>query len=349
MFLGVAYIAVDREITMNLNGDLDRMFAVDVLAGATGDISFSSVQRPAPGPTDVLVKVRAAGVNRADVSQRVGRYPAPQGATSILGLEIAGEIVRTGDAVTRWQIGDEVCALVAGGGYAEYCIVPQGQCLPRPAHLSMAEAASLPEACATVWSMIWDEGGLSTGETLLVHGGASGIGVMATQVASQLGHRVFVTAGDDERCQACRELGAETAINYNTSDFTDAVLHATGGRGVDVIIDMVGGSYVQRGVEALSLGGRIVIISFIGGNIAEVDLRKMLLRRARLVATSIRYRSEEFKAGLIKRVESNIWPLISQKRIRPVVHQVFPIGEVDAAHKLMQSGKQIGKVVLSFD
>ena len=327
----------------------DKMRAVDVSVDALGEMIFSSVRRPTPGSHDVLVRVKAAGVNRADVSQRFGRYPSPKGETSILGLEVAGEIVKIGDGVLRWRIGDEVCALVAGGGYAEYCVVPQGQCLPKPDHLSMAEAASLPEACATAWSMIWDEGALSDGESLLVHGGASGIGAIALQVASQLGHRVFATAGNDERCRACRTLGAEVAINYRTTDFTAAVLDATGGRGVDVILEMVGGTYVQRDIEAISPGGRIVVISFLGGNTAEIDLKKMLLKRGRLVATSLRYQSREFKADLIRNVELKIWPLVYQKKVRPVVHQIFPIDGADAAHKLMQSGKQIGKVVLSLD
>jgi len=301
---------------------------------------------PEPGHHEVLVKVSAAGLNRADISQLIGRYPAPPGASTILGLEVAGTIVRVGSRVTRWREGEEICALLSGGGYAEYCTVPEGQCLPKPAHLTMAEAASLPEACATVQNSIWRVGNLQAGETVLFHGGASGIGTTAIQVATARGHMVYTTAGTDAKCSLATGLGAKLAVNYRTDDFAARVLAATESRGVDLIVDMVGGSYLKRDMTCGAMNSRVVVISFLEDNEAKIDLRTMMTRGMSLLVASIRNKAIEYKYGLMEEVRQHIWPLIESSKVRPVVDHVLPFAAVATAHELMKKGDHSGKLIL---
>lgn len=302
---------------------------------------------PAAGAGEVLVEVRAAGVNRPDVLQRRGRYPVPPGASDLPGLEVAGRVVAVGEGVTAWKAGDEVCALLAGGGYAGYCSVPAEQCLPVPRGLSMVEAASLPETFFTVWSMVWGRGRLAAGETLLVHGGSSGIGVTAIQMARALGHAVFVTAGTEEKCRACEALGANRAINYRTQDYAKEVKALTGGRGVDVILDMVAGDYVKRDIEAVADDGRIVILALLGGAKGEVPFDPILRRRITLTGGTLRPRPVAFKGQVARELKERIWPLLESGKIKPVIHATFPLEEAAKAHALMESGVHIGKIVLT--
>jgi len=301
---------------------------------------------PQPKPGEVLVKVEAAGINRPDVLQRMGHYPPPPGASDIPGLEIAGTVAALGDGVSSWKVGDAVCALVSGGGYAEYCTAPAPQCLSIPKGLIALQAAALPETFFTVWSNVFDRARLAPGETLLVQGGSSGIGVSAIQMATALGHRVFVTAGTAEKCRACELLGAERAINYNTEDFGAVVKEVTAGHGVDVILDMVGGDYVDRELKCLADDGRIAIIAMLGGAKATIGLNEILRRRLLITGSALRPRSIEFKAAIADALRERIWPLIESGKIRPMIFQVFPLGEAAAAHTLMESGKHIGKIVL---
>ena len=302
---------------------------------------------PAPQAGAVLIKVAAAGVNRPDVLQRMGRYPVPAGASPLPGLEVAGTIAALGPGVNEWKIGDPVCALTPGGGYAEYCIAPAANCLPLPRGLSAIEAASLPETFFTVWSNVFDRAGLKPGETLLVQGGSSGIGVAAIQIARALGHRVFATAGSAEKCAACEKLGAERAINYQTEDFVEIVKAATGGKGVDVILDMVGGDYVPRELKALAPDGRIVFIAFLGGIKAEINVSDVMLKRLTLTGSTLRPRPVEFKAGIARALKSQVWPLLEAGKIKPVVHATFPLAAAGKAHALMESSVHIGKIVLT--
>ncbi len=299
-----------------------------------------------PEPGEVLIRVQAAGINRPDVLQRQGGYPPPKGVTDIPGMEVAGSIVASGLKVSEWRVGDEVCALVSGGGYAEYCSAPAGQCLPVPIGLSMVEAAALPEAFFTVWANVVDRAELKPREILLVHGGASGIGTTAIQIARVLGARVFVTAGTDEKCQACRDLGAEVAINYRTEDFQAVVKERSEGRGVDVILDMVGGDYIQRNIDSLAPNGRIVFIAFLKGIKAEVNFLPVMLKRLTITGATLRVRSIEEKAGIAKSLRRSIWPQIEAGRIKPVIHATFPLAQASEAHRLMESGVHIGKIVL---
>jgi NADPH2:quinone reductase len=299
-----------------------------------------------PEPGEVLIRVQAAGINRPDVLQRQGGYPPPKGVTDIPGMEVAGSIVASGLKVSEWRVGDEVCALVSGGGYAEYCSAPAGQCLPVPIGLSMVEAAALPEAFFTVWANVVDRAELKPREILLVHGGASGIGTTAIQIARVLGARVFVTAGTDEKCQACRDLGAEVAINYRTEDFQAVVKERSEGRGVDVILDMVGGDYIQRNIDSLAPNGRIVFIAFLKGIKAEVNFLPVMLKRLTITGATLRVRSVEEKAGIAKSLRRSIWPQIEAGRIKPVIHATFPLAQASEAHRLMESGVHIGKIVL---
>ena len=301
---------------------------------------------PRPGPGEVLIRVAAAGVNRADVMQRQGKYPPPPGASDLPGLEVAGRIVAVGSGVGEWQVGDEVCALVTGGGYAEYCLAPGPQCLPLPRGLDMVQAAALPETFFTVWTSVFERGRLAAGETLLVHGGSSGVGTAAISLARAFGARVFVTAGSAEKCAACERLGAERAINYRTEDFVEVVRERTGGRGVDVILDMVGGDYVPRNIEALAMDGRLIVIALPGGARAEVDLLKVLHRRLTLTGGSLRVRTVEQKGAIARALEEHVWPLLESGRVAPVVHATFPLAEAAAAHRLMESSAHIGKIVL---
>lgn len=302
---------------------------------------------PQPGHGEILVKVKAAGVNRPDVMQRKGLYPPPPGAPDIPGLEIAGEVVAWGERVTRWTRGDRVMALVSGGGYATYCIAHETHALPVPAALSDVEAAALPETVFTVWSNVFERGGLKSGETLLVHGGTSGIGTTAIQLAKAFGARVVVTAGSDEKCEACRSLGADHAINYRTQDFVAETKQATGGRGADVILDMIAGDYVSRNYEAAAPDGRIVQIALQGGPKATVDISKLMLKRLTHTGSTLRARPVAAKAAIARAVEDNVLPLLAAGKVKPIVFRTFPLVEAAAAHALMESSAHIGKIVLT--
>lgn len=305
--------------------------------------------RPLPSfaPDEVLVKVAAAGVNRPDIAQRSGNYPPPPGASDIPGLELAGEVVACGAAVTRWEPGNQICALVSGGGYAQYCNVPEVQALPVPKGLSPAEAASLPETFFTVWTNVFERARLAPGETLLVQGGTSGIGVAAIQMASALGSRVIATAGSDEKCAACLALGAELAINYRTRDFVEAARQATGGKGVNVVLDMVGGSYVERELKLLAEDGRLVFIATLGGPKGEIDIFSVMRKRLTLTGSTLRPRPVAFKGAIAEQLRVRVWPLLESGRIRPVVFRSFPLAEAADAHRLLESSAHIGKIVLT--
>jgi NADPH2:quinone reductase len=301
---------------------------------------------PSPKPDEILVKVAAAGVNRPDVLQRMGLYAVPPDASDLPGLEIAGEVIACGSAVTMWKPGDRVCALVHGGGYAEYCVAPEVQALPVPKGLSFTEAASLPETFFTVWSNVFDRAGLKPGESLLVQGGSSGIGVSAIQMARAMGNRVFATAGSDEKCAACAKLGAEKAVNYRTQDFAPEIMAATGGKGVNVILDMVGGDYVPRELKCLADDGRLVFIAFLRGPKTELDINELMRRRLTLTGSTLRPRPVEFKGAIAKSLRERIWPLIEAGKIKPVIYRTFPFAEAREAHRLMESSQHIGKIVL---
>ncbi len=301
---------------------------------------------PVPGAGEVLVAVAAAGVNRPDVLQRQGGYPPPPGASDVLGLEIAGTVTAVGPGVTSLKLGDKVCALLAGGGYASHAVAPVAQCLPVPTPLSMVEAAGLPETCFTVWTNVFERGGLKPGETVLIHGGSSGIGTTAIQFARALGSRVFATAGSDDKCRACEALGAETAINYRTQDFVEVVKSATGGRGADVILDMVGGDYLQRNIAAAAIEGRIVNIAYLKGSKAEVDFNPVLRKRLTLTASTLRPRTVEQKGAIAAALRERIWPLLEAGRIKPQIYKTFPLADAAKAHRLMESSEHIGKIVL---
>jgi NADPH2:quinone reductase len=301
---------------------------------------------PQPGADEVLVKVAAAGVNRPDVMQRQGLYPPPKGASDIPGLEIAGEVVVLGAGVTRWKPGDKVMALVSGGGYAEYCLAHESHCLPVPASLSMIEAAAIPETFFTVWHNTFERGRLKAGETLLVHGGSSGIGTAAIQLAREFGARVIVTAGSPEKCEACRKLGADPAINYKTEDFVAVTKAATGGTGADVILDMVGGDYIERNYEAAAVEGRVVQIAFQGSPKATVDFRRIMLKRLTHTGSTLRARSVADKGAIARAVEERVLPLIAAGRIKPVIDSTFPLAQAAAAHARMETSAHIGKIVL---
>jgi NADPH2:quinone reductase len=305
--------------------------------------------RPVPQlkPGEVLIRVAAAGVNRPDTMQRAGNYPVPPGASDIPGLELAGTIVSLAEGVRDWRIGDAVTALVAGGGYAEYSSAPAPQCLPIPKGMSPVEAASLPETFFTVWSNVFDRGALKPGESFLVQGGSSGIGVAAIQMVKAFGNRVFATAGSAEKCAACVALGADRAVNYKTEDFAVAVKEATGGKGVDVILDMVAGEYVDRELKCLADDGRIVIIAFLGGAKATLFLSDILRRRLTVTGSALRPRPVEFKGAIAKNLREKVWPLIESGRIKAVVHKTFPLAEAASAHALMESSAHIGKIVLT--
>ncbi|MDB5140720.1 MAG: zinc-binding dehydrogenase [Mucilaginibacter sp.] len=308
-------------------------------------------ERPVPtySPDEVLVKVYAAGINRPDVFQRKGNYPPPPGASpDIPGLEIAGVVTETGTNVTRWKIGDKVCALVMGGGYAEYCAVPQGQCLPVPGNLSFIEAASLPETFFTVWSNVFDRGALKHNESLLVHGGSSGIGVAAIQMATAMGHIVYITAGSDEKCSFCEQLGAAKAINYKTENFADVIKQITNGKGVDVILDMIGGDYTAGNLQSLADEGRLVLINTMKGKDVQVDLSVIMRKRLTVTGSMLRSRETSFKADIAQNLEIIIWPLMISGKIKPIINAVFPADKAANAHRLMESSEHIGKIVLEF-
>ncbi len=306
-------------------------------------------ERPTPAlkAGEVLIKVHAAGINRPDVLQRSGHYPVPPGASDLPGLEVAGAIVDGDLTGSGFRIGDMVCALVQGGGYAEYCAAPLGQCLPVPGGMSALEAASLPETFFTVWSNVFDRARLSGSETLLVQGGTSGIGVAAIQIAAALGHRVFATAGSDEKCRACETLGAERGINYRNQDFVEVTKAATAGTGVDVILDMVGGDYVAREITCLADDGRLVMIALLGGSRATVDLGQILRRRLTLTGSTLRPRPVAFKAAIANQLRQRVWPLLEAGKIKPVIYRTFPLEQAAQAHALMESSAHVGKIMLS--
>jgi putative PIG3 family NAD(P)H quinone oxidoreductase len=298
---------------------------------------------PEPGPGQVLIKVHYAGVNRPDVLQRSGSYPPPPDASPYLGLEVSGEIVRLGTGVTRWKAGDRVCALTPGGGYAEYCVVDAGHCLPVPRGLSMIQASALPETYFTVWTNLFQRGRLQAGESVLVHGGSGGIGLTAIQLAKARGARVMTTVGNLEKMRTCRELGADVAINYRD---VEAVARETGGKGVDVVLDMVGGDYIPRNIRCLALEGRLVQIAFLHGSRVELNAMPIMLRRLTFTGSTLRARSVPQKAELAASVEANVWPILESGRCLPVIHRVFPLAEARAAHELMESSRHIGKIIL---
>lgn len=305
-------------------------------------------ERPTPvlKAGEVLIKVHAAGINRPDVLQRLGKYPVPPGASDLPGLEVAGEIVDGDLEGSDFKKGDLVCALVQGGGYAEYCAAPLEQCLPVPEGLSALEAATLPETYFTVWSNVFDRARLSEGESLLVQGGSSGIGVTAIQLAKALGHRVFATAGSADKCRAVEALGADRGINYRDEDFVAVVKELTNGKGVDVILDMVAGDYVAREIDCLADDGRLVVIALLGGARANVDMGQVLRRRLHITGSTLRPRPVEFKAAIAQQLREHAWPLFAQGKIKPVIHQVFPMEQAAEAHALMESSAHVGKIVL---
>ena len=326
----------------------NRMTVIAIRAPGGPDVLVPE-ERPVPTPAEreILVKVAAAGVNRPDVMQRLGLYPPPKGVTDIPGLEIAGTVVARGDAATRWSIGDRVTALVVGGGYAQFCLADERHALPVPGSLSLAEAAAIPEAFFTVWHNVFERGGLKDGETLLLHGGSSGIGTTAIQLAKAFGARVVTTAGSAGKCEACRRLGADVAINYKSEDFVALTKSATGGKGADLILDMVGGDYIERNYEAAAVEGRIVQIAFQGSPRATVDFRRLMLKRLHHTGSTLRARSNEDKAAIARAVEQNVWPLVASGRVKPVMDMTFPLAQASAAHARMEASAHIGKIVLN--
>lgn len=328
------------------------MKAIEITAFGGPDV-LRLAERPVPlaGVGEVLIRISASGVNRPDILQRSGNYPAPAGASDILGLEVAG-VIEQGDvrelAQAGFKLGDHVCALVAGGGYAQFCVAPIGQCLPVPKGVSDVEAACLPETFFTVWSNVFDRAHLQAGETLLVQGGSSGIGVAAIQIAKAMGSRVMVTAGSAEKCAACLALGADHAINYKTHDFQAEVKRLTAGQGVDVILDMVAGSYVAKEIECLSEDGRLVIIAVQGGIKSEINAGLVLRRRLTLTGSTLRARPIAFKAAIAQALLKNVWPLIERGLVKPVIHSRFAANEAAQAHALMQSNQHVGKIVLTW-
>jgi len=311
----------------------------EVLVLATGP-----VPRPATG--EVLIRVAAAGINRPDILQRTGNYPPPPGASPILGLEVSGTVAALGAEVAGWHEGDAVCALVAGGGYAEYCVAPAPQCLPVPKGVALVDAAGLPETFFTVWTNVFDRGRLAAGESFLVHGGSSGIGTTAIQLARAFGARVFATAGSPEKCTVCRDLGAERAIDYRQENFVAILKEATQGRGVDVILDMVGGPYVEKNLRSLAVEGRLVQIAFLQGSKVTLDLAHLMMRRQTITGSTLRPRPVAEKAAIARNLRDKVWPLIEAGKVRPVIDRTFPLAEAAAAHRLMESSAHIGKILL---
>lgn len=325
------------------------MTYVDLTApGPAENLRLAQAPLPVPQRGELLVRVAAAGVNRPDVLQRLGRYPMPPGANPVLGLEIAGEVVARGEAVDAFQVGDRVCALTNGGGYAEYCVVPAGQALSWPGGYDAVKAAALPETFFTVWANLFQLGRLKAGESVLIHGGTSGIGTTAVQLANAFGARPYVTAGSKEKCEACLALGAAAAFNYREHDFKEALKAVTGGRGVDVILDIVGAKYLASNLGSLAKDGRLVIIAFIGGTTVEkFDLAQLMAKRISITGSAMRPRTDAEKAGIARELEEQVWPLLDAGRCAPVVHRVFPLAQVAEAHRLMESGTHFGKIVLT--
>jgi putative PIG3 family NAD(P)H quinone oxidoreductase len=324
------------------------MLAVEIREPGPPEV-LTPVERPKPviGAGDVLINVAAAGVNRPDVMQRMGRYPPPPGAPDIPGLEVAGTIEAVGAGVTDWNTDDRVCALVAGGGYAEYCVAPAPQCLPIPRGLDFTQAAAIPETFFTVWTNVFERGRLRPGEAILIHGGSSGIGTTAIQLARAFGARPFATAGSAEKCAACESIGAERCFNYRETDFVAAVREATGDRGVDVILDMVAGDYVPRNLEALALDGRLVIIGLQGGATAQINANSILRRRLTITGSTLRPRAVAEKGAIARALRQHVWPLLESGAVRVIVHATFPLRNAAEAHRVMESSAHIGKLVLT--
>jgi len=325
--------------------------------GSADVLKLGERARPVPGAGEVLIRVRASGVNRPDVSQRQGFYPPPPGISDVPGLEVAGEVVEGdlahADNGGRFAVGDRVCALVAGGGYAEYCIAPLAQCLPVPAPLSFVQAAALPETCFTVWSNVFDRARLGRNEagqpeSLLVHGGTSGIGVTAIQLAHALGHTVYATAGSAEKCRAAERLGASHAINYREEDFVEVVRARTDGRGVDVVLDIIGGDYIARDIDCLAVDGRLALVAVLGGTEAKLDLLKVLMKRLSISASTMRARPVAFKGAIARQLQERVWPLFDSGAIRPEIFARFAPADAPEAHRLMESNKHIGKIVIDW-
>lgn len=326
----------------------DRMRVVEISTPGPPDVlQVAERPLPTPGRGEVLIKVAAAGVNRPDIVQRQGHYPPPPGASDLPGLEVAGEVVALGPDVAGATLGMQVCALLSGGGYAEYCVAPAAQCLPVPHGLGLVEAAALPETTLTVWNNVFERGRLQAGETLLVHGGSSGIGTTAIQLAVARGARVFATAGSPEKCAACLKLGAERAVDYRNEDFVTVLRDITHSKGVDVILDMVGGDYTPRNLELLALEGRLVQIAFLHGSKVQIDLSRVMQRRLTLMGSTLRPRSVAEKAAIAAAVRREVWPLIETGRLRPLIHATFPLDQAAEAHRLMESSQHIGKLVLT--
>jgi len=323
------------------------MLAIEISTPGEPDVLVPT-ERPMPvaGTNELLIDVAAAGVNRPDVMQRRGKYPPPPGASDIPGLEVAGTVAALGDGVRDFRVGDRVCALVSGGGYAEYCVAPAPQCLPVPAGLDVVAAAAIPETFFTVWTNVFERGRLNTGESILIHGGSSGIGTTAIQLAHAWGARVFATAGSPEKCRACETLGAERAINYRDEDFVAVVRDATSGRGVDVVLDMVGAEYFPRNLEVLAIEGRLVEIATQRGAKVELNLQTVMQRRLTITGSTLRARSIEEKGRVAAGVREHVWPLIESGKVRPHVFRTFPLREAAAAHRLMESSAHIGKIIL---
>ena len=334
----------DRESHMSLPSQMK--FAEHGVGGGPEVIHMSQGPVPTPAQGEVLVKVAYAGVNRPDCIQRSGRYPPPPGASPIMGLEISGEVVALGAGVNRWKLGDRLCALANGGGYAEYCCIPEGQALPIPQGYDMLQAAALPENFFTVWTNVFERGGLKKGEKFLVHGGSSGIGLTAIQLAHAFGAEVFCTVGSEDKAQACLAAGADHAINYKTQDFVDVVLEATAKQGVNLILDMVGGPYIQRNLRMLALEGRLVQIAFLQPSKVEVDWVSLMARRLTYTGSTLRPRSAADKAGIAQALQQQVWPLLAQGSVKPYIYKVFDLSEAAQAHTLMESSQHIGKIMM---
>ncbi|MCQ8105936.1 NAD(P)H-quinone oxidoreductase [Methylomonas sp. SURF-2] len=323
------------------------MKAIQIISNSAGNaLQAAEIPMPEPAPHQVLIQVKAAGVNRPDLLQRQGIYPPPPGASAVLGLEVAGVIVQTGSAVTAFKTGDAVCALLTGGGYAEYCLASAACCLPVPSGFSFTEAAGLPETFFTVWSNVFQRGRLSSGESLLVHGGGSGIGGTAIQLAKAFGHPVYVTAGSNEKCRRCLALGADAAINYRDQDFVEAVNRLTEGRGADLILDMIGGDYLSRNLKCLAVEGRLVQIAVQNGAKSEINLWQLMLKRQTVTGSTLRARDDAFKADIALQLREKVWPLLEAGTIKPNLDSVFPLAEAEQAHARMASNQHFGKIIL---
>ena len=323
------------------------MRAIEITMPGPPDV-LAETERPTPAPAagEVLIKVAAAGVNRPDVMQRMGHYPPPPGITDIPGLEVAGVVEEVGADVRDIRVGDRVCALVAGGGYAEYCVAPAPQCLPIPSNMDFVHAAAIPETFFTVWTNVFERGRLKAGESILIHGGTSGIGTTAIQLARAFGARVFATAGSVEKCAACERLGAERAINYRETDFVAAIKDATGGQGVDVVLDMIGGDYLPRNMDALAMDGRMVSIAVMSGVKAQINILTMMQRRLTLTGSTLRTRPVAEKGAIAAALKQHVWPLLESGTLSPLIHATFPLRDAAAAHVVMESGAHVGKLVL---